>query len=155
MSTTYNQILTRGTKSALASTSVADGKIRFVTDSQQLFIDFGTSRIEITDVVKGYTDSQIKSLSSPLDKFYFASDTHFVYYRSGSEWIKLNVSDNPVFEEASTRVNINTGESFSTLFGKIKKWFSDLKALAFKDSIDVNDIDETEGLDFGDEDANA
>lgn len=31
-----------------------------------------------------------------------------------------------VFSEASTRENINTGESTSTLFGKIKKWFSDL-----------------------------
>ena len=30
------------------------------------------------------------------------------------------------FSEASTRENINTGESTSTLFGKIKKWFSDL-----------------------------
>ena len=36
-----------------------------------------------------------------------------------------------VFSEASTRENINTGESTSTLFGKIKKWFSDLGAAAF------------------------
>lgn len=33
-----------------------------------------------------------------------------------------------VFSEASTRENINTGESTATLFGKIKKWFSDLGA---------------------------
>lgn len=37
-----------------------------------------------------------------------------------------------VFLEASTRENINTGESTSTLFGKIKKWFSDLGAAAFQ-----------------------
>lgn len=36
-----------------------------------------------------------------------------------------------VFSEASTRENINTRESTSTLFGKIKKWFSDLGAAAF------------------------
>lgn len=36
-----------------------------------------------------------------------------------------------VFSEASTRENINTGESTATLFGKIKKWFSDLGAAAF------------------------
>lgn len=35
------------------------------------------------------------------------------------------------FSEASTRGNINTGESTATLFGKIKKWFSDLGAAAF------------------------
>ena len=35
------------------------------------------------------------------------------------------------FSEASSRGNINTGESTATLFGKIKKWFSDLGAAAF------------------------
>lgn len=35
------------------------------------------------------------------------------------------------FVEAQNRVNINSGESFSTIFGKIKKWFSDLGAAAF------------------------
>jgi len=35
------------------------------------------------------------------------------------------------FTEASTRANIGTGESTATLFGKIKKWFADLKPHAF------------------------
>ena len=37
------------------------------------------------------------------------------------------------FTEASTRANIATGEKTSTMFGKIKKWFTDLKAHAFND----------------------
>ena len=41
------------------------------------------------------------------------------------------VSDNPTFTQASSRANIASGESFSTLFGKIMKWFADLKDLAF------------------------
>ena len=41
------------------------------------------------------------------------------------------------FSEASDRTNITTGEKLSVLFGKIKKWFSDLKAMAFKDSVDL------------------
>ena len=41
------------------------------------------------------------------------------------------VSDNPTFTQASSRANIVSGESFSTLFGKIMKWFTDLKDLAF------------------------
>ena len=41
------------------------------------------------------------------------------------------VSDNPTFTQASSRANIVSGESFSTLFGKIMKWFADLKDLAF------------------------
>lgn len=41
------------------------------------------------------------------------------------------VYDNPTFTEASTRANIASGETIATIFGKIKKWFSDLKDLAF------------------------
>ena len=36
------------------------------------------------------------------------------------------------FTEASTRTNINSGESIKTIFGKIKKYFTDLKPHAFK-----------------------
>lgn len=35
------------------------------------------------------------------------------------------------FAEATTRANIASGEAISTLFGKIKKWFADLKGAAF------------------------
>lgn len=37
----------------------------------------------------------------------------------------------PTFSQASTRANIASGENVSTLFGKIMKWFTDLKDLAF------------------------
>ena len=40
------------------------------------------------------------------------------------------------FLEAMTRANINTGEKVNVIFGKIRKWFSDLRGLAFKDKID-------------------
>ena len=52
-----------------------------------------------------------------------------------------NVSTNeqtPTFTEASTRVNIASGETLSTLFGKIKKFFADLKTVAFTGS--YNDL---------------
>ena len=45
-----------------------------------------------------------------------------------------NVSTNdqtPTFTQASTRANIASGEKLSTIFGKIMKWFADLKDLAF------------------------
>lgn len=48
-----------------------------------------------------------------------------------------NVATNdqtPTFTEASTRVNIASGETLSTLFGKIKKFFTDLKTVAFTGS---------------------
>ena len=48
-----------------------------------------------------------------------------------------NVATNdqtPTFIEASTRANIVSGEKLSTLFGKIKKFFTDLKTVAFTGS---------------------
>ncbi len=43
-----------------------------------------------------------------------------------------DISDKTVnFAEAAARENIETGESTATVFGKIKKWFADLKDAAF------------------------
>lgn len=40
------------------------------------------------------------------------------------------------FEESLERTNIESQETMSTIFGKIKKWFSDLKVVAFTGSYD-------------------
>lgn len=45
------------------------------------------------------------------------------------------------FTAATTRANVATGEKLSVLFGKIAKWFGDLKALAFKDTVAKTDLD--------------
>lgn len=45
-----------------------------------------------------------------------------------------NVTTNnqtPTFAQASTRANLASGEKLSVLFGKIMKWFADLKTVAF------------------------
>ena len=44
----------------------------------------------------------------------------------------------PTFTEAGSRSNISSGDTLATLFGKIKKWFTDLKSGAFVDTI--NDL---------------
>lgn len=45
------------------------------------------------------------------------------------------------FTEETNRTNIATGSKFSTLFGQIRKWFADLKALAFKDKVGTSDVE--------------
>ena len=67
-----------------------------------------------------------------------------VYYRRGNVNITPtnigavaedgNISDTIVtFADATTRVNLVSGEKVSVGFKKIKKWFADLKSFAFKD----------------------
>lgn len=52
-----------------------------------------------------------------------------------------NVKATVEFEESKDREQINSKENVSTLFGKIKKWFSDLKTVAFTGSYnDLADI---------------
>lgn len=45
--------------------------------------------------------------------------------------VDAKAADSPTFTQAVTRTNIVSGETLSTLFGKIMKWFADLKDLAF------------------------
>ena len=46
----------------------------------------------------------------------------------------INDLDKPTFETAANRSNIVSGETISTLFGKVKKFFADLKTVAFTGS---------------------
>lgn len=60
--------------------------------------------------------------------------------------IKEN-SDNingPAFTEAATRANINSDESLFTILGKIKKFFTDLKAVAFSGA--ASDVKMSDGV---------
>lgn len=45
--------------------------------------------------------------------------------------VDSKASNTQTFTQASERANLVSGESLSTLFGKIMKWFADLKDLAF------------------------
>lgn len=52
--------------------------------------------------------------------------------------LENKANNTQTFTEASTRANIVSGETMSTLFGKIKKFFTDLKTVAFTGS--YNDL---------------
>lgn len=51
---------------------------------------------------------------------------------------KIDDLEEPAFTEAGSRANIASGESIYTIFGKIKKFFTDLKTVAFSGS--YNDL---------------
>lgn len=72
--------------------------------------------------------------------------TKEVYYRRGNVNITPanigavaeggNISDTTVtFADTTTRANLVSGEKVSVGFGKIKKWFADLKSFAFKNLV--------------------
>lgn len=64
---------------------------------------------------------------------------NFVYIIKDEVFTK-DISDaTATFTEASERVNIESGEKIGAIFGKIKKWFSSLGALAFKSTVAAGD----------------
>lgn len=59
----------------------------------------------------------------------------------GDQLSKGDSRDNiTTFMEASVRANIVSGETHATLFGKIRKWFSDLRGMAFKDGVNLSAV---------------
>lgn len=93
-----------------------------ITSGEKLSVSFGKIMKAIADLI-----SHIGSKSNP----------HSVTKSQVGLDNVPNVATNdqtPTFTEASTRANIVSGEKLSTLFGKIKKFFADLKTVAFTGS---------------------
>lgn len=88
-----------------------------------------------------YENAQIYMVSSLAE----SADLSNYYTKTETDnLLSAKVSDNPTFTEAATRANIASGESFATILGKIKKFFSDLKAVAFSGS--YNDLTDKPNL---------
>ena len=93
-----------------------------ITSGEKLSVSFGKIMKAIADLI-----SHIANQSNPHD---------VTAEQIGLDKVP-NVATNdqtPTFTEAATRVNITSGETLSTLFGKIKKFFTDLKTVAFTGS---------------------
>ena len=64
----------------------------------------------------------------------------FIVNENGNSNIDVSESE-ILFSESQLKENINSGETLSILFGKMKKWLSSLKSAAFKDV--KNDLETT------------
>lgn len=93
-----------------------------IVSGEKISVSFGKIMKAIADLI-----SHIGSKSNP----------HSVTKSQvGLDKVPNVTTDNqsPTFTEAATRANITSGETLSTLFGKIKKFFTDLKTVAFTGS---------------------
>lgn len=110
---------------------VSPNEVLMESDSGQIFAAIGVVQAEI----------QISKLGKTITTYTFEFDVEISLTRAGaiqssSEYGALEAAIakaegfyNPTFDEAKTRDNINSGESIPTLFGKVKKWFTDLNTL--------------------------
>lgn len=110
---------------------VSPNEVLMESDSGQIFAAIGVVQAEI----------QISKSGKTITTYTFEFDVEKSLTRAGaiqssSEYGALETAIakaegfyNPTFSEAETRNNINSGESIPTLFGKVKKWFTDLNTL--------------------------
>jgi len=109
----------------------ADGHIVYIQITLQMTVNYG--RFEpVLELLRdgGY------GASSPIPMFIDANPVPNSEIQSTSQWESLNdivaranaivAGDAVEFTEAEERENIESGENLITMFGKIKKWFSDL-----------------------------
>jgi len=110
---------------------VSPNEVLMESNSGQIFAAIGVVQAEI----------QISKSGKTITTYTFEFDVEKSLTRAGaiqssSEYGALETAIakaegfyNPTFSEAATRNNINSGESIPTLFGKVKKWFTDLNTL--------------------------
>lgn len=93
-----------------------------------------TDKVDLTGIAKeSYIDQKFTEAQTHSDTNLATAKNYTDNKISG-----IANTQTPTFLEAETRENIVSGEKLSIIFGKIKKWFSDLKTVAFTGS--YNDL---------------
>jgi hypothetical protein len=108
-----------GLVKSTAATDGNEGKTFVETDGTMSVIGWD-SLVAAVGTLSGLTTTAKSSLVAAINEIKATLNT------------KANETSS--FTEAATRANIASGESVSTIFGKIKKFFSDLKSVAFTGS---------------------
>jgi hypothetical protein len=134
---TYQQNLTKGLESSLASQLIENGKLRFTKDTGRLYVDIVegalSKRIKISELINDKTDAEIQSMLSPVvGKIYLASDTHRAYTFNGMGMVDLGSvrlneatssnTDRPLWfsEEAVNAPLYDTDITYNTSTGELK-----------------------------------
>jgi hypothetical protein len=122
------------------------------TPAQQAAIDSGATSTKINNYESHINNTAIHVTTSEKNtwnaKQNAISDLAEIRIGAAAGATALQPSGNgsnvtSTFTAASSRTNISSGEKLSIIFGKIAKWFADLKALAFKDKVSDSDISGT------------
>lgn len=123
------------------------------TPSQQAAIDSGATSTKINNYELHINNTAIHVTSSEKNAWNAKQNAigDLAEIRSGAAAGATALQPNgngsnvtSTFTAASSRTNISSGEKLSVIFGKIAKWFSDLKAVAFSGS--YNDLSGTPTL---------
>ena len=129
---------------ALTTVQVQNGDIVEVTATGKMYFVKDDTKLNLEDGYGQYTAGTASSvpwggITGKPSAFTPEAHTH-TPAEAGLGNVPNVTTENqtPAFTEAGSRVNIASGETIATLFGKIMKWLSDLKTVAFTGS--YNDL---------------
>ena len=95
-----------------------------------------TKTSEITNDSGFITDAGVTGVKGDSETTYRTGNVNITKSNIGLGNVPNVTTNNqaPTFTQANTRANIASGETLTTIFGKIMKWFADLKTVAFSGS---------------------
>lgn len=105
-------------------------------DNKSVLDDITSESVE-----KWNNGSSLTGIKGDAEAFYRRGNVNLTPANIGAVSTGGDTAENTTaFTAASARENLKSGESHATLFGKIVKWFSDLKEVAFTGKIPWSDV---------------
>ena len=98
-----NLAFLRGTSTQVTSAPVVDGQLLVAKDVGQLFVDVGSSRVQINDIIKVATLPE--ATVANVNKVYYATSTNVLAVSNGTAWTQINAQQ--VIAEGSTNGTIS------------------------------------------------
>lgn len=154
----------KGNQSDLSGAELLDGHFYVCKDSREFGVDLDGTRIPLGDVIKDFTETEIKAIGVPENKLYLSNDTSKLFYfnREKLEWVEIggrpsiaesainDIDGNPIIDTYETKSDAETEyEGINNQIENLKSIITGLvKGMAINvyDSIeDLPDIGE-EGL---------
>lgn len=98
-----NLAFLRGTSTQVTSAPVVDGQLLVATDVGQLFVDAGSARVQINDIIK--VASLPEATAANVNKVYYATSTNVLAVSNGTAWTQINAQQ--VIAEGTTNGTIS------------------------------------------------
>lgn len=118
-------------RSQVADYPIKNGQLIICTDSYGIFMDISDSeRRECREIVLT-TSAERTEILTPTIGFYYETDTNKMYYYGSSGWVSTTASVDAntltvTYSASGSLSEIESGETLSTAFGKIKTAISNL-----------------------------
>lgn len=133
-------------------THIGNDTIHITSDERTKWNDANDKKHEHDNksVLDGITSESVEKWNNGSSLTGIKGDAEASYRRGNVNLTPANIGavstggdtaeNTTAFTAASARENLKSGESHATLFGKIVKWFSDLKEVAFTGKISWSDV---------------